>query len=185
MLKFHHMNLLQEIQETTMMMNLYQQQMLQEQQEQLQQEKLKRQQLAAANPQFGKMNQANQQLQTAHQQVQPQMQAEAQAQIQPQQPVPNSQVQQQLLQQQVQLQNQAGANPDNNYAGQQANPGEATDESAEESIRKLRAEIAERERKMQELTSVGGGPETAATNDIKRRVSDHEDDASKRAKMAI
>ena len=183
MLKLHHMNLLQEIQETTMMMNLYQQQMLQEQQEQLQQEQLKRQQLAAVSPQIGTA--MHQQIQ-ANQQVQPQMQSEAQ------QPGPStnsqmqqSQQQQQQHQQQLQLQNQAEGNPNNNYAGQQAIPGEATDESAEESIRKLRAEIAERERKMQELTSVGGDPEAAATNNMKRRVSDHEDEASKRAKMAI
>ena len=181
MLKFHHMNLLQEIQETTMMMNLYQQQMLQEQQEQL-----KRQQLAAISPQIGtamhQQIQASQQSQAAspHQeQVQPQMKAEAQ------QPGPsaNSQLQQ-PPQQQQQLQNQAEGNPNNNYAGQQAIPGEATDESAEESIRKLRAEIAERERKMQELTSVGGDSEAAASNDMKRRISEHEDEASKRAKMA-
>ena len=38
MLKLHHMNLLNEIQETTLMMNLYQQQQLQQQQEQLQRE---------------------------------------------------------------------------------------------------------------------------------------------------
>jgi hypothetical protein len=37
MLKLHHMNLLNEIQETTLMMNLYQQQQLQQQQQQLQQ----------------------------------------------------------------------------------------------------------------------------------------------------
>ena len=193
MLKLHHMNLLQEIQETTMMMNLYQQQMLQEQQEQLQQEQLKRQQLAAVSPQIGtsmhQQIQANQQLQAAaphQQQVQAQMQSEAQQ----ARPSTNSQMQQsqQQLQQhhqQLQLQNQAEGNPNNNYAGQQAIPGEATDESAEESIRKLRAEIAERERKMQELTSVGGDPEAAAANNMKRRVSDHEDEASKRAKMAI
>lgn len=36
MLKLHHMNLLNEIQETTLMMNLYQQQQLQQQQQQLQ-----------------------------------------------------------------------------------------------------------------------------------------------------
>ena len=193
MLKLHHMNLLQEIQETTMMMNLYQQQMLQEQQEQLQQEQLKRQQLAAVSPQIGtsmhQQIQANQQLQAAaphQQQVQAQMQSEAQQ----ARPSTNSQMQQsqqqlQLQQQQLQLQNQAEGNPNNNYAGQQAIPGEATDESAEESIRKLRAEIAERERKMQELTSVGGDPEAAATNNMKRRVGDHEDEASKRAKMSI
>ena len=91
MLKLHHMNLLQEIQETTMMMNLYQQQMLQEQQEQLQQEQLKRQQLAAISPQVGAaMNQqvqAHQQLQTAAHQQQPD-------------PSTNSQVQQQQQQQQ-------------------------------------------------------------------------------------
>ena len=194
MLKLHHMNLLQEIQETTMMMNLYQQQMLQEQQEQLEQEQLKRQQLAAISPQIGtamhQQIQANQQLQAAahQQQIQPQMQADAQQpgpstniQLQPQKP----QQQQQQQQQQLQLQNQAEGNPNNNYAGQQAIPGEATDESAEESIRKLRAEIAERERKMQEITSVGGDPEAAATNNMKRRVGDHEDEASKRAKMAV
>ena len=194
MLKLHHMNLLQEIQETTMMMNLYQQQMLQEQQEQLEQEQLKRQQLAAISPQIGtamhQQIQANQQLQAAahQQQIQPQMQADAQQpgpstniQLQPQKPQP----QQQQQQQQLQLQNQAEGNPNNNYAGQQAIPGEATDESAEESIRKLRAEIAERERKMQEITSVGGDPEAAATNNMKRRVGNHEDEASKRAKMAV
>jgi hypothetical protein len=38
MLKLHHMNLLNEIQETTLMMNLYQQQQLQQQQQQLQQQ---------------------------------------------------------------------------------------------------------------------------------------------------
>jgi hypothetical protein len=38
MLKLHHMNLLNEIQETTLMMNLYQQQQLQQQQHQLQQQ---------------------------------------------------------------------------------------------------------------------------------------------------
>mmetsp|Transcript_29742 Transcript_29742/g.53799 ORF Transcript_29742/g.53799 Transcript_29742/m.53799 type:complete len:332 (+) Transcript_29742:259-1254(+) len=38
MLKLHHMNLLNEIQETTLMMNLYQQQQLQQQQEQLSRE---------------------------------------------------------------------------------------------------------------------------------------------------
>lgn len=38
MLKLHHMNLLNEIQETTLMMNLYQQQQLQHQQQQLQQQ---------------------------------------------------------------------------------------------------------------------------------------------------
>jgi len=38
MLKLHHMNLLNEIQETTLMMNLYQQQQLQQQQEALQRE---------------------------------------------------------------------------------------------------------------------------------------------------
>ena len=42
-----------------------------------------------------------------------------------------------------------------------------TDESAEESIRKLRAEIAERESKMKELTSTGDGPESSTTNDLK------------------
>ena len=36
MLKLHHMNLLNEIQETTLMMNLYQQQQLQQQQQQQQ-----------------------------------------------------------------------------------------------------------------------------------------------------
>ena len=126
----------------------------------------------------------------ANQQVQPQMQSEAQqpgpsTNSQMQQSQQQQQQQQQQHQQQLQLQNQAEGNPNNNYAGQQAIPGEATDESAEESIRKLRAEIAERERKMQELTSVGGDPEAAATNNMKRRVSDHEDEASKRAKMAI
>merc|ERR1719410_3199507 len=40
MLKLHHMNLLNEIQETTLMMNLYQQQQLQQQQQQLQQQQL-------------------------------------------------------------------------------------------------------------------------------------------------
>ena len=49
------MNLLQEIQETTMMMNLYQQQMLQEQQEQLQQQQLKQQQLASVGAPIGNM----------------------------------------------------------------------------------------------------------------------------------
>jgi hypothetical protein len=38
MLKLHHMNLLNEIQETTLMMNLYQQQQLQQQQQQLEQQ---------------------------------------------------------------------------------------------------------------------------------------------------
>jgi hypothetical protein len=38
MLKLHHMNLLNEIQETTLMMNLYQQQQIQQQQQQLQQQ---------------------------------------------------------------------------------------------------------------------------------------------------
>lgn len=38
MLKLHHMNLLNEIQETTLMMNLYQQQQLQQQQQQMQQQ---------------------------------------------------------------------------------------------------------------------------------------------------
>lgn len=38
MLKLHHMNLLNEIQETTLMMNLYQQQQLQQQQDQIQRE---------------------------------------------------------------------------------------------------------------------------------------------------
>ena len=38
MLKLHHMNLLNDIQETTLMMNLYQQQQLQQQQQQLQQQ---------------------------------------------------------------------------------------------------------------------------------------------------
>merc|ERR1711971_1145487 len=38
MLKLHHMNLLNEIQETTLMMNIYQQQQLQQQQQQLQQQ---------------------------------------------------------------------------------------------------------------------------------------------------
>mmetsp|Transcript_38475 Transcript_38475/g.93081 ORF Transcript_38475/g.93081 Transcript_38475/m.93081 type:complete len:373 (-) Transcript_38475:105-1223(-) len=40
MLKLHHMNLLNEIQETTLMMNLYQQQQLQQQQQQLQQQQV-------------------------------------------------------------------------------------------------------------------------------------------------
>ena len=43
MLKLHHMNLLNEIQETTLMMNIYQQQQLQQQQQQLQQEQQQQQ----------------------------------------------------------------------------------------------------------------------------------------------
>eukprot|EP00562_Extubocellulus_spinifer_P007710 CAMPEP_0178504444 /NCGR_PEP_ID=MMETSP0696-20121128/18597_1 /TAXON_ID=265572 /ORGANISM="Extubocellulus spinifer, Strain CCMP396" /LENGTH=433 /DNA_ID=CAMNT_0020133681 /DNA_START=71 /DNA_END=1372 /DNA_ORIENTATION=- len=45
MLKLHHMNLLNEIQETTLMMNLYQQQHLQQQQQQLQQQRQMQQDL--------------------------------------------------------------------------------------------------------------------------------------------
>ena len=151
MLKLHHMNLLQEIQETTMMMNLYQQQMLQEQQEQLQQQQLKQQQLASVGAPIGNMmNQVP---------VQASKQSHNASQGQPD-PGINDQA---LHKQQQQLQGQAGGN----YAGQQAIPGEATDESAEESIRKLRAEIAERESKMKELTSSGDGPESSTTNDMK------------------
>ena len=151
MLKLHHMNLLQEIQETTMMMNLYQQQMLQEQQEQLQQQQLKQQQLASVGAPIGNMmNQVP---------VQASKQSHNASQGQPD-PGINDQA---LHKQQQQLQGQAGGN----YAGQQAIPGEATDESAEESIRKLRAEIAERESKMKELTSTGNSPESSTTNDLK------------------
>jgi hypothetical protein len=42
MLKLHHMNLLNEIQETTLMMNIYQQQQLQQQQQQIQQEEMRK-----------------------------------------------------------------------------------------------------------------------------------------------
>ncbi len=149
MLKLHHMNLLQEIQETTMMMNLYQQQMLQEQQEQLQQ-----QQLASVGAPIGNMmNQVQTSKQSSHNASRGQPD-----------PAINDQA---LHKQQQQLQGQAGGNPSHNYAGQQAIPGEATDESAEESIRKLRAEIAERESKMKELTSTGDGPESSTANDLK------------------
>jgi hypothetical protein len=48
MLKLHHMNLLNEIQETTLMMNLYQQQQLQQQQQQLEQQQQQQQQQAGA-----------------------------------------------------------------------------------------------------------------------------------------
>ena len=158
MLKLHHMNLLQEIQETTMMMNLYQQQMLQEQQEQLKQQQLKQQQLASVGAPIGNMMN----------QVQASKQLHNASRGQPD-PGINDQAlhKQQQQQQQQQIQGQAGGNPSHNYAGQQAIPGEATDESAEESIRKLRAEIAERESKMKELTSTGDGPESSTTNDLK------------------
>ena len=156
MLKLHHMNLLQEIQETTMMMNLYQQQMLQEQQEQLQQQQLKQQQLASVGAPIGNMmNQVP---------VQASKQSHNASRGQPD---PGINDQALHKQQQQQLQGQAGGNPSHNYAGQQAIPGEATDESAEESIRKLRAEIAERESKMKELTSTGDGPESSTANDLK------------------
>lgn len=68
MLKLHHMNLLNEIQETTLMMNLYQQQQLQQQQQQrkLQQEQqlLAQQQLLSMgrNNSIGIENQINQNL---------------------------------------------------------------------------------------------------------------------------
>ena len=154
MLKLHHMNLLQEIQETTMMMNLYQQQMLQEQQEQLQQQQLKQQQLASVGAPIGNMMNQVQASKQSHNASRGQ-------------PDPGINDQALHKQQQQQIQGQAGGNPSHNYAGQQAIPGEATDESAEESIRKLRAEIAERESKMKELTSTGDGPGSSTTNDLK------------------
>ena len=157
MLKLHHMNLLQEIQETTMMMNLYQQQMLQEQQEQLQQQQLKQQQLASVGAPIGNMMN----------QVQASKQSHNVSRGQPDPGINDQALHKQQQQQQQQIQGQAGGNPSHNYAGQQAIPGEATDESAEESIRKLRAEIAERESKMKELTSTGDGPGSSTTNDLK------------------
>jgi hypothetical protein len=58
MLKLHHMNLLNEIQETTLMMNLYQQQQLQQQQQQLQQQATV-EGLVGADPQLSMMHQQN------------------------------------------------------------------------------------------------------------------------------
>jgi hypothetical protein len=58
MLKLHHMNLLNEIQETTLMMNLYQQQQLQQQQQQLQQQ-ASAEGLVTGDPQMSMMHQPN------------------------------------------------------------------------------------------------------------------------------
>jgi hypothetical protein len=58
MLKLHHMNLLNEIQETTLMMNLYQQQQLQQQQQQLQQQATV-EGLVGGDPQLSMMHQQN------------------------------------------------------------------------------------------------------------------------------
>jgi hypothetical protein len=58
MLKLHHMNLLNEIQETTLMMNLYQQQQLQQQQQQLQQQATV-EGFVGADPQLSMMHQQN------------------------------------------------------------------------------------------------------------------------------
>ena len=138
------------------MAHLYQQQMLQEQQEQLQQQQLKQQQLASVGAPIGNMMN----------QVQASKQLHNASRGQPD-PGINDQALHKQQQQQQQIQGQAGGNPSHNYAGQRAIPGEATDESAEESIRKLRAEIAERESKMKELTSTGDGPESSTTNDLK------------------
>lgn len=55
MLKLHHMNLLNEIQETTLMMNIYQQQQLQQQQQQQQIQEQQRRNSGA----FGSLNQNN------------------------------------------------------------------------------------------------------------------------------
>lgn len=57
MLKLHHMNLLNEIQETTLMMNLYQQQQLQQQQQQLQQQQANDNSGSGGNDQMSMMMQ--------------------------------------------------------------------------------------------------------------------------------
>mmetsp|Transcript_3331 Transcript_3331/g.4444 ORF Transcript_3331/g.4444 Transcript_3331/m.4444 type:complete len:866 (+) Transcript_3331:288-2885(+) len=61
MLKLHHMNLLNEIQETTLMMNLYQQQQVQQQQQQrkLQQEQQQQQQLLAQQQLLNNQSRSN------------------------------------------------------------------------------------------------------------------------------
>ncbi|CAB9521032.1 expressed unknown protein [Seminavis robusta] len=59
MLKLHHMNLLNEIQETTLMMNLYQQQQLQQQQQQLQQQ-ASAEQMGGGDPQMALLLQQQQ-----------------------------------------------------------------------------------------------------------------------------
>lgn len=63
MLKLHHMNLLNEIQETTLMMNLYQQQQLQQQQQQLQQQ-ASAEQMSSPDPQMAMLLQQQQQQQS-------------------------------------------------------------------------------------------------------------------------
>lgn len=102
MLKLHHMNLLNEIQETTLMMNLYQQQQLQQQQRQrkIQQE----QQLLAQQAQ---QQQAQQQQAQQQQQLQ-QLQQHQQLQQQQQQQKVQQQQQHRLLEQSIGRSNSLG-----------------------------------------------------------------------------
>mmetsp|Transcript_20067 Transcript_20067/g.40868 ORF Transcript_20067/g.40868 Transcript_20067/m.40868 type:complete len:571 (-) Transcript_20067:129-1841(-) len=154
MLKLHQMNLLQEIQETTMMMNLYQQQMLQHQhqqhqlhQQRLQQQQQQQQQITAITSQ--------------EMSVMGRLSGSAGAQ--------HYEMQQQEENQHREKQTEVG-----NFSNQTV-PNETTDKPVDE-IRKLKEEIAEQERKMRELAGESGNGDVSslAGDVIKRCVSDQE-----------
>ena len=164
MLKLHQMSLLGEIQETTMMMNLYQQQMLQHQH---QQHQLHQQQ----------MQQRLQQQQEQHlQQQQQQQQSSA---ITSQEMSVSSRLRgsggaQHYEMQQQENQQQEKQMKVGNYSIQTV-PNETADEPVDE-IRKLKEEIAEQERKLRELAGESGNGDVSnlAGDIVKHRVSDQE-----------
>ncbi len=180
MLKLHHMNLLNEIQETTLMMNLYQQQQLQQQQQQLQQ-----QQQAAAS-EVGGLGGADPQMalllqQQHHQQANPPSieslygggLANQRASLGLGSPNAN---QMQLLRQQQMLQNASGVQ-------QELLKGQVEQAALEDRLLKLKEDIARRQKEAEELEATAGKGGDGGLSGDKRKVDDGGDNDPKRVKL--
>jgi hypothetical protein len=151
MLKLHHMNLLNEIQETTLMMNIYQQQQLQQQQQQqMQQQQMKEQQQMQQiqNSPYGG-NQQNHMSQLSEQRGSSSSKSSSQS------------------KQKKNSRKNDGDQPNTVTKSSSEDNGENSS-SREDKLAKIKAEIEERKRMLEELVNGGDGP-----------------DSNKRAKTAV
>lgn len=146
MLKLHHMNLLNEIQETTLMMNIYQQQQLQQQQQQQQIQEQQRRNSGA----FGSHNQNNNSDNSSN---------GGMGQYGSMSSNMNKNRGNTLGEQQEVLSKEA---PNGNGASENNDGGE----SREDKLAKIKAEIEERKRMLEELA--GGGGDMSSDHGNKR-----------------